>query len=112
MTQYLAVAVAVLATALLLVMEHWLVYAVRQAPLPAPVNYAAGSAAVWVGFALWAFLNGDMAPAGVLGVVYVLAGGLLILMHLAESTREGMGHRARADYLEARHTGEDDGAPA
>lgn len=112
MTPYYPIAVAVLLTALLLVIEHWLVYAVRQIPLQPPVSYAIGSATVWAGMALWGFLVGDMEPALVLGAIYLLAGGLLILMHLAEQARDGQGHRERADYMEARHTGDNDGPAA
>lgn len=99
MSAYLNVAVAVLATAILLVLEHWLVFTVRQRPLDAPVSYVAGSAAVWCGFALWGVLAGNMLPVAVLATIYLLAGGLLILMHLAEQARDGQGHRAEAAAL-------------
>lgn len=99
MIPYYPVAVAVLATALLLALEHWIVYAVRQSPLPPPVNYAVGSATVWSGFTLWGVLSGDLLPAVVLGAIYLVAGGLLVLMHLTESARDGQGYHETSEHL-------------
>lgn len=99
MTTYYALAVAVLATALALSTEHWWVYHVWQRQLPSTVSYALGSATVWSGFFLYSFLSDDVWPAIALGVIYLLAGGMLILMHLTESARDGAGHKREAEAL-------------
>ncbi len=108
MSDLTAGALAVLVSALVLALQHWSVTKLRQEPLPPLVNYMIGSLAVWLGFAVWAYLTGNAWAAIVLLVINVLSGGLVILMHLAESVVAGQGHQRRADYLDARHTGEDD----
>lgn len=99
MSAYYPLAVAVLATALALGLEHYALYHVRPTSLPAPLSYSLGSATVWAGFALWAYLSGDLGPAVALGVIYALAGGLIVLMHLAEGATAGEGHRREAEAL-------------
>lgn len=95
----LSVVVTVLLTALLLVMEHWYAYTIRQQPPAQPWSYAVGSLTVWLGFALWAFLTGDVLPTVVLGLTYVVGGGLVIGMHLMEQARDGHGYKRTAEQL-------------
>jgi hypothetical protein len=99
MSEYLNVAVAVLATAILLVLEHWIVQHIHRGPFPAAFNYSIGSLAVLAGFALWGLLTGDLAAVVALALIYGMAGGLLIMMHLAEQAVEGQGHREEAAAL-------------
>ena len=99
MNEYLNVAVAVLATAVLLVIQHWIVLRIHPGPWPDVVRYSIGSAAVLCGFAVWGILAGDLAAVSVLALIYGLAGGLIILMHLAEEAAVGGGHRAEAAAL-------------
>lgn len=111
MTPYLTVAVAVLSTALLLVIQHWLVQH-TPGPYPVTLRYAMGSLAVLLGFGLWAFLEGQVRSLLVLATIYCAAGGLIVFLHLIEGAVAGEAHKQRADFLEARHTGEDNGTPA
>jgi hypothetical protein len=120
MTPYLPIAVAVLVTAILLILEHWIVQHICPERFPDVFRYSIGSAAILVGFALWDGLTEEMRAAGIqvvdmrasaaLALVYVGAGGILIMMHLSEQVRAGQGHRARADYMESAHMGDDDDA--
>ncbi len=96
---YLYVAVAVMAAAILLTLEHWVVQHIHRGPFPAAFNYSIGSLAVLVGFGLWGILTNDLAAVVTLALIYGMAGGLLILMHLAEQAVAGEGHKAEAAAL-------------
>jgi hypothetical protein len=99
MTSYLPLAVAVLATAVLLVIEHWAVQHIHQGPFPPAFNYSIGSLAVLAGFGLWGILTGDLAAVVALALIYGVAGGLIILMYLAEEAVAGEGHKQEATAL-------------
>lgn len=99
MNEYYPLALAVMASAILLVVEHWVAMHIHRGPFPAAFNYSIGSLAVLAGFALWGLLTGDLEAVVALALIYGMAGGLLIMMHLAEQAVEGQGHREEAAAL-------------
>ncbi len=108
MSEFTSGALAVVTSALLIALMHWAVGKLLRKPLPAWLNYVMGSLAILLGYAIWCWALGDPAPVARLAILYVCAGGMLILMYLLESVSAGQGHQRRADFLDAKHTGEDD----
>lgn len=95
----LAVAVTILLTALLLCLEHWWTYCIRQKPPEQPWSYVLGSATVQLCFTTWGLLTGNLLAVAVLFLTYAVGGVIVIGMHLMERARDGEGYKQTAEQL-------------
>jgi hypothetical protein len=103
--------IAILGTVAALALEHWFMRSVYQKPIPAPFGYIMGTVTLWAAFIYWAYRTHHHNAAWALTAI-VLAAGVVALMYGAESIVAGQGERRRADFLDRKHTGEDDEAPS
>ncbi len=91
--------IAVILTALLLLVEHVIVIYIWQKQMISAFSYATGTITIWIGFCAWAIPTGNGPAALVLAAVIVFGGGLLFVIHLLEHLRDGLGHQQEAAAL-------------
>ncbi len=101
--------IAVVLTALLLLVEHVVVIYLWQRTLMNALSYAVGTITIWIGFATWAIPTGNSQAALVLAAVIWFGGGLIFVIHLAEQVRDGLGHQQEAAALRRLARGRTDG---
>ncbi len=78
-------------TAFALAAQHYILHNVLQRPPAAPISYIMGTATLWVGFALWAWLTGNEQAAAALAIIIGMSGAVVLAMYLFESAATAKG---------------------